>query len=331
MGVEFKVSRTIIREDLEGVDILFVNRSIGKPVGITAKEVLRNMKDEFGVSVIVDYDDHWDLGDDHILYNHYKENDLVKIMIEHLEIADAVTVTHERLEKEARKYNNNVHVLPNAIPRYGQFLFPKQHDDKTRLFWAGSVTHDNDLKLLRRPLQLIKRDNVKFIMGGFQHNHPVWKEMAKHFTGNSSFNTEVLEFMPVDKYYALYSKCDISLIPLVENKFNIHKSNLKILEAANISAPVIVNRVHPYLDFPEELVNYVDMYNTWYKQINKLLRCPEEAQYQGEKLKEYCQKVYNFNEINERRKQLFYETRKQKITGDIPALSNESGMLRDES
>ncbi|WP_230684278.1 hypothetical protein, partial [Streptococcus pneumoniae] len=89
----------------------------------------------------VDNDDHWDLGRDHYMSSDYKRFGVSKTIVDFMRVADAVTVTHERLAEEAKEFNSNVHVLPNAIPDYDQFKCKKQEDDLVRLFWAGSITH----------------------------------------------------------------------------------------------------------------------------------------------------------------------------------------------
>lgn len=319
--VEFTLTYLPTEEQVKDIDILFFNRLIP---GVVIEQLLE-WKDKYGFSIITDFDDHWILGKDHYLFERYKRSRISETLVNWIKLADAVFVTHERLFNEVFQINKNVHILPNAIPEFDQFSCKKIPSDLPRLFWAGGITHKNDLKLLKRPLQLINRNKVKFVLGGYQNNNPEWDEMAKIFTTGSSYNTEVLEALPVNKYYYMYAKCDIALIPLIETKFNSYKSNLKILEAANIGAPVIVSRVHPYLGFPEDLVNYADAHSPWFKQIKKLLVNPEEAKDQGQKLKEYCRKVFNFKEINERRKQIFYETRKQKELRDVPAHSYQQG------
>ncbi len=315
-GIEISICQRLTEPLLEKCDILYVNRAIGRVAG-KIEDAINDLRNTYKFKLIVDFDDHWQLGPDHILYNDYQKGDKTEIMLGHLRAADAVTVTHERLADEVRPYNSNVHVLSNSIPEWGQFKVEKQPDPLTRLFWAGSVTHKEDLKLLSRALQLTKRDKVKFVMGGYA-DHPDWDAMARIFTTDSKRNTEVLKALPVEHYYAMYSRCDIALIPLIDNKFNSHKSNLKILEAANNASPVIVSRVHPYLDFPEDLVNYVDLHNTWFSQIRKLVNDPELAKEQGRRLKEYCQKHFNFTEINLKRKKLFDETVKQGETREVP-------------
>jgi glycosyltransferase involved in cell wall biosynthesis len=299
-SIDCKIVSSIIESDLEGLDILFYNRTISTPAGIIFK-----LKQKYGFKIVCDLDDHWILDKGHPLYEGYQEHNASKKIEDNIRMADAVTVTHSRLAEEVVSLNRNVHVLPNAIPKHVQFMVAKVPDDKVRLFWAGGITHKRDLELLRRPLKLIKRDGIKFVMGGYDKSQPDWKEMAKIFTCDSKYNTQVIESLPVDKYYHVYSLCDISLIPLVDVSFNRYKSNLKILEAANIGSPVVVSRVHPYLDFPEEIVNYVDAHNTWFMQINKLVKDKELRIWQGERLKEFCDIHYNFDRINLERKQIF--------------------------
>jgi glycosyltransferase involved in cell wall biosynthesis len=300
-GWEVVVKYDFKEDDLKDIDILFFNRMI--PTMALAYILL--LRNKYGFKLVCDIDDHWLLNKDHVLKKGYDKHKISNVIADHIKAADLVTVTHERLAYECTSLNSNVHILPNAIPKHTQFLAKKEPDDLTRLFWAGGNTHRKDLELLRRPLQIIKRDKVKFIMGGYRHDDPELREMAKIFSTNSAYNTEVIEMLPVDKYYYAYSQCDISLIPLVDNEFNRHKSNLKILEAANVEAPVIVSKVHPYIGFPDNIVNYVTAANTWYSQINKLVNDPQLRKEQGIELRNYCDEHYNFNKINETRKQIF--------------------------
>jgi hypothetical protein len=297
---EVLVTSFVTEQDLEGLDILFFNRSLN-----VKHDVLLKWRDKYGFKMICDMDDHWVLDKDHPLYHSYKDQDASNKIAWFVANSDAVTVTHERLAEAVSYINDKVVVLPNAIPKVDQFTVKKVPEDYIRLFWAGGITHRRDLELLRRPLQLIKRDGVKFIMGGYDESSPEWREMAKIFTTNSSYNTQVIKMLPVDKYYHTYSLCDISLIPLVDVSFNWYKSNLKILEAANIGAPVVVSEVHPYIGFPDDIVNYVGLRGTWYSQINKLLTSPSMIAEQGAALRDYCDIHYNFEKINQQRKEVF--------------------------
>lgn len=312
MGCELVINYKIVEEQIKDCDILFFNRGIRET---TIQNVL-DLREKYGFKIIVDFDDHWRLDYTHILYHHYELNRMSEVMETYIKEADCVLVTHSRLAEAVKPLNNNVEILPNAIPHWDQFAIEKTESDLTRLFWAGSVTHKNDIDLLKNPVKRFKGLPVKMVMGGYTDNF-VYKIMASAFTNGGLMPHELLYATEVDKYYKMYENCDISLVPLVDNSFNRYKSNLKILEAANIGSPVIVSKVHPYLDLP--FVNYVEKQSDWYSHVRMLLRDKEGAAYQAAKLKEYCDKVFNFWAINEKRKQIFeYVTGKQTTVREVP-------------
>lgn len=282
---------------MQDIDILYFNRLIP---GCAIAQVLAWRK-AYGFKIVVDFDDHWILEPDHYLYEHYKQQKLSLYMIAWLDEADAVTVTHERLANDVIPVNSNVHVLPNAIPKDGQFLAKKQPSELTRLFWAGGITHAKDIELLKYPVRKLKDLPIQMVMGGFSKNS-VYYKMRNDFTNYGKLPNELLQGLPVKDYYYMYSKCDISLIPLTETVFNSHKSNLKILEAANIGANVVVSNVHPYKDVP--YVNYVDTSEDWERHVRWLIANPEEAREQAANLQQYCDERFNFETINKTRKEI---------------------------
>lgn len=301
-NIEFVLTSKVTEDQVKNIDILFFNRAISN----SSIQQIIDWREKYGFSIVVDFDDHWYLGPDHYLYEYYKRVRASEVMEAWIREADVVFVTHERLFHDVFPLNQNAYILPNAIPPFDQFLCKKIPSDFTRIFWAGGVTHKKDIALLRQPVKRIQSPAVQFVMAGYVAKNQEWQAMASAFTNGGRFNHELIESLPVEDYYYSYAKCDIALIPLIETKFNSYKSNLKILEAANMGCPVVVSRVHPYLGFPEELVNYVSNQGDWYKQVKKLLQAPGQAIYQGEKLQEYCLEFFNFRKINEQRKQLFY-------------------------
>ena len=296
-GVEIVSTHQITEALCQDIDILYFNRLIP---GCAIAQVLAWRK-SYGFKIVVDFDDHWNLEPDHYLYESYKQQKLSLYMIAWLDEADAVTVTHERLANDVMPVNSNVHVLPNAIPKDGQFLARKQPSELTRLFWAGGITHMKDIELLRYPVRKLKDLPIQMVMGGFSKN-PVYYKMRNDFTNYGKLPNELLQGLPVKYYYYMYSKCDIALIPLTETVFNSHKSNLKILEAANIGANVVVSNVHPYKDMP--YVNYVDTPEDWERHIRWLIANPDEAKGQAANLQQYCDERFNFETINKTRKEI---------------------------
>lgn len=293
-GVELKVSHILTNQLCEGIDILYFNRVIA---GQSIQSVL-DLREKHGFKLVVDFDDHWILGTDHYLFETYIRTRASEIMEAYIKECDAVTVTHERLADLVRPINPNVHVLPNAIPYFGQFTAKKIPDELTRLFWAGGITHEKDIKLLFEPIKQIRLLPVKMVMGGYSKK-PEYHNMRNTFTRYGKMPHELIESLPVQSYYYAYSKCDIALIPLVDNQFNSFKSNIKILEAANIGANVVVSNVHPYKDVP--YVNYVNEESDWFNHVKWLLDNPEEAKEQAAKLQAYCREKFNFTEINLKR------------------------------
>jgi glycosyltransferase involved in cell wall biosynthesis len=309
-GVELISTHTITDEQLEGVDIVYFNRLI------TNQSVysMMDLRKKHGFKLVVDFDDHWVLDKDHYLYESYQQRNISELMVAFIEEADAVTVTHERLANQVKPINPNVHVLPNAIPKQAQFLCRKQHSDTTRLFWAGGITHEKDIQLLFEPVKQLRDLPVQMVMGGYSKRKEYYS-MRNAFTRYGRMNHELIEALPVADYYYAYSKCDIALIPLCDTRFNSFKSNLKILEAANIGANVIVSNVHPYKDCP--YVNYVDEPQDWHKWVKWLLSNPDDAKEQALQLQKYCDEHYNFETINQKRKQLFEQLCNQQTANTL--------------
>ena len=305
-GVDVRFTNFVEEQHLEGVKVIIFNRLFP---GNKLSQILQWRK-KYGFKLICDLDDHWDLDYNHILYQHYKEKNLSTYILQSLTVSDAVTVTHERLADAVLPYNRNVWVLPNAIDsEHRNFKVQHQPSAFTRLFWAGGITHEPDINILRNPIKRIAsdvylRNKTMMVMAGYMDGHPTWDRMASTYTNGLQLKGSILKGRQVNDYYALYEFADICLIPLVDSKFNRNKSNLKILEAANMCKPVIVSNVHPYKDFPQELVNYVDNQTDWYRNVRMLVRNDYFASGQGKALQQYCATNYNFDAINKVRWEL---------------------------
>jgi hypothetical protein len=276
-------------------DIVIFNRFLTS----TDAKLLVKMKLKYNFKLIVDNDDYWLLPPSHVLYKRYQESNISEIITEYMRVADLCTCTHERLAEEIYKYNPNVEILPNALP-YGkeQFQDNKLDSDMIRLFWSGSGTHAPDMDILRNPMKKINFP-VKTVIAGYNLGEKhIWDRMIGVFTNGLKLNPTIYDYSEVTKYMGAYSDSDISLIPLVDNKFNSMKSNLKVLETASKRNPAIVSNVHPYKDMP---VCYVNNQKDWYYWI-KLLTFDDAARIEyGQKLFEYCDREFNFEAINNKR------------------------------
>lgn len=286
-------------------DIVYINRTWDE-------EDLFERRKQQGFKLVVDVDDYWHLSHDHLMYEGYNATNFASRLIKHMREADYITCTHERLADAIYPHNKNIEILPNAIPyNREQFDGERVVTDAVKLFWAGGITHEQDLKLLQGVLYQIDKyaNDIHMVMGGYSDSNETeryyWGRMAAYFTNNARLPYTIIRGMPVFEYYKMFRNADIMLIPLVKNNFNAYKSNIKILEAAGKAIPVICSGVHPYLGFPDEVVNYANKREDWIKHIQRLVKDPELRAEQGAKLHHYCNSVYNFDAINEKRRMLF--------------------------
>jgi glycosyltransferase involved in cell wall biosynthesis len=243
------ITNNLLEEHFEkGCDIFMYNRILPDH----ALPGIEKLKKKYGFKTCVDIDDFWELDEHHVLFQLYKDEDFAHQQIEQITSADIITTTHSRLAEEITPFNPNVHVLPNAIPKQGQFDIEREPHYLTRLFWQGSVTHRQDIEILSAPIESIRNiaGKVKMVMAGYTTDEPEWHQMALTYTAGLKHQYRLIPGVHVNEYYSNYVHADICLIPLVNSKFNRMKSNLKVLEAANLSLPVIASNVNPYLDMP---------------------------------------------------------------------------------
>lgn len=283
-------------------DILFVNRYVP---GVELETILEH-REKYGFKLIVDIDDYWHLDSWHILSSQYPTQKI----IDHIKAADVVTCTNELLYSEIKPLNENVHILPNALP-YGedQFINVKTESEKVRFIYAGSITHEKDVAILRNPLKRVASDairgKVEFCLCGYNPDEKrymnVWHSMIRDFTCAFKLG-HTRAALPVDKYMNFYNDADVSLVPLVYSRFNSMKSNLKVLEAASRNIPVIASNVPPYDNCP---ILPVNSQPDWFKHIKKITVDSIYRQEQGLKLSEWAFQLFNLRIVNIERKQIF--------------------------
>lgn len=298
--VDVFITNNLLEEHFEkGCDIFMYNRVL--PDHCTP--IVAALKEKYEFKTCVDVDDFWHLDEHHILYKVYQEFEFAKQQVEHIRNADIVLTTHSRLAHEVKVYNKNVHVIPNAIPKQGQFDIERQPHNLTRLFWQGSVTHGEDIALLKRPIDCLSTiaGKIKMVIGGYQESEDEWYKMVMNYTSKAKHQYLLLPGVNVNEYYKHYEHADICLVPLINSQFNRHKSNLKVLEAANLGLPVICSAVHPYMNLP---VIYAKGTGDWVRAIHRLVASKKRQKEAGAELSEYCQQHFNFHKINKERKQI---------------------------
>lgn len=286
---------------LEEADVVVFNRSY--PGG--ANEIKRLKKK--GIKFVADLDDWIELPEYHPNFYQYSRS-WGGIILDCLEAADLVTVTTNRLYTKVKEYHRNVHVVPNALP-YGKGQF-RVHpdpdfkvDERFRFIYTGQSSHLNDVKLIRPEIKRIKSiPGVGFSLAGWK-DQPIWRAIESVFSDLPGYKR--IKAHDLSNYMQVYDGAQCSIVPLQDNDFNSHKSNLKLLEAAAKQIPVIVSSVAPYIDDAEAPVLWVEQPGDWVKHMKRLSENPNEAKDLGMKLSEWARANYHLDHWNKVRFQLY--------------------------
>ena len=149
-------------------DIVHIHKALDKNC-----EIAKLIK-SVGCKLIVDIDDHWNLGNDHPLSKTSKLEQWHLPIIEHLKIADAVTTTTEIFKKEILKYNKNVFVFANAIdPNDDRFKVKDIKSDRLRFGIVCGSSHLKDIELLNGMIKQLPKeiiDKIQIVLCGFDTN-----------------------------------------------------------------------------------------------------------------------------------------------------------------
>lgn len=300
---------------LRGFDIVMFNRYIP---GVDV-QTLRDYREKYGFKMVVDIDDYWHLDPWHLLYKDFPTH----VVVAHIEAADMVTVTHERLRRAALLHNPNVEIIPNALPYDDDQFTDKKVEgihkdgiyeatDRLRVLYAGGITHEKDIAILANPMQRIAsdthlRDRLFMIMAGYDDSNPrvtpIWHRMISDYLCGFRMDGYVRAPLPPDQYMAFYAEADIAVAPLQPTMFNSCKSNIKVLEAGAKNIPIIVSNVPPYDDCPYALK--VNHQRDWYDRFKKLVKDESFRKDWGFSNGAWCREYHHLNKWNETRRELY--------------------------
>ena len=262
---------------------------------------LLKWKSKIGFKLVVDIDDYWELFSQHLSAPTYRSLGVTRIIKTYIQVADVVTTTHNRLRLEIIKINPNCYILPNALPfDRDQFTAVRNVNEFVNIAHTGSITHFPDMRQLKNPIRELAKsksfkESTRMILCGWNKaNEFHWKQMGDWFTAGERLNHKILESMPVDLYMNFYLEADILLAPLLDNKFNRLKSNLKALEAGAKRIPLMAIKRAPYDDIPT--VCWVD---NWERDIKRMVFSKQMRTDFGEANAEYVREHYDLFKIND--------------------------------
>jgi len=240
-----------------------------------------------GIRIICDIDDYWEVPKNHLLYNFHLKTNFNNCIQSNIQLADVVWCATKRLQDEIMKINPNVHVVKNCLDSDEDQW--NKTENTNSFMWAGGITHKRDLSILKDAIQDVDFTIYCYI--------PKSHYMPKMFP-----KANLKPFEPLTEYGNTFNNHGIVLVPLIDNKFNSFKSELKIIEAGQKGKAVIVSNVFPYKQHIKHLENGLKANNTeWHKMIKYFAKNQNAVNDTAASLHEYITKNYRLKNENRTR------------------------------
>ena len=216
------------------------------------------------------------LPEDHPMKGEWPTN-LRRKVKEQFQCSDRLIVANEALAAEFKKMAGDIIVVPNYLEniRWDSLHLPEKNTaKKLRVGWAGGQQHENDLKFILPIVEALHKEVDWVFMGlCLEELEPFVKEIHKGVT---------FDLYP-QKLAEL--NLDLAIAPLMHNKFNECKTNLRLLEYGVLAWPVVCSDVLPYQNAP--VTRVANNTQHWIKTIREKVNEPEALVIEGETLKKW--------------------------------------------
>jgi processive 1,2-diacylglycerol beta-glucosyltransferase len=325
---------------LKSFDLIIFTRELGFHEHIQGiADRLRRLGIPFGV----DTDDYWILPDNHLIAEEYKRMNRSWAIAESMRLADFVITTTPILAKEIQEINKNVYVIENGLDlEDSTWQIEYTKSDLIRFGLMLGSTHYHDLAKAAPSINNMLRSNndgYQICLGGFNVEkiekkgvnvfrsvHVAFEKLItdnynaipkSYFNYLRTFTKESNELYASHKYFRLwsspveewghqYKNIDISIVPLVDNKFNNCKSELKMIEAGFKGKAVIVSNVAPYnLLATDKNAYLVNSSREFYDCMKRALNNPNEVGDKIFQLREDVLKKYSLQDLSLKRNELY--------------------------
>lgn len=187
------------------------------------------------VPLILDFDDA--LWSTHPRSSYAPTRPMLKNMDTISGMADVIIASTPYLQdKLEQRYRRDIRLMPNLLfdREFAPSLVVRSPEEKLRVLWSGSDTHAPDLDQII-PVVQATHDRYHWIFKGYVP--PVLKGLVEYQP-----ITPTLTYL--DELRRL--NAHVGIAPLIDNRFNRCKSNLKILEYSALGMAVLASNVEPY-------------------------------------------------------------------------------------
>jgi glycosyltransferase involved in cell wall biosynthesis len=284
---------------------IIITKAIDNP---TAAAQLCFFAQRNGTKIVMDLDDNYfEVDPTQPAYKYYYPGSQKRAFFAaFLSQCDAVITSTKPLadyyQEHAKKVWNKdlpVYCFPNFNRVEEWPKFAKKPTDKIVIGWAGSTTHDDDLKLVMPALNRLMGEypNVYLELTGGLTPETAPKVMA-YFEEKQIDRVAITGGTNCWKGYPellMKKKWNIGIAPLVNNEFNKGKSHIKWMEYAMMSLPCVASKTYPYYKEIDGIHTIVDGETgllaidglDFYKKLKFLIDNPDVAQKIGENARQY--------------------------------------------
>lgn len=303
-------------QELSGKDIhaVLLNRSFGTG-SILHDTYLLSMFREYGVKIIIDLDDYWELPEHHTIrwredINYAKWQGSI---LDNLYFADLVWCTNKELKAKIKELHPDlpVEICRNALDLTDKSWTKfnplwKKPKKKVHIGYVGGLTHYNDLNGIKKAVDRINKYHGKKVHWhhcGYSDQASFQKRVSNQirylFTSGkgTANNYTAYHMMPFNIYPHFYDGLDISISPLDQNDFNECKSELKAIESGVKGCAFIGEDIETYrrVNANLELVHTSDQ---WYEAIMYYVDNRDELENYKRELQEQIVSEYSLEREN---------------------------------
>ncbi len=191
-----------------------------------------------------------------------------------VKLADLVIAGNSYLAEHARKFNQNVRIVPTGLDLNGyRSSTDKPNDGRTRLVWIGSKSTLSYLASIKPALEEI----------GSRFDNVVLRIICDEFLDLQNMEVEKCRWSLQSQTVDLVTS-DIGLAPLPDNRFTRGKCGFKILQYAAAGLPVVASPVGVNCEYIEDRSNGFLAGDSadWIEKISLLLKEPQLRKQMGE-------------------------------------------------
>ncbi|MDR3686456.1 MAG: glycosyltransferase family 4 protein [Coriobacteriia bacterium] len=264
-GHSVRLEPALTSDDVDWCDVLVIQR-LWEPAILELVE----QANEAGKMTVFDIDDdYWCINPSNPAYEFWAIPGRLEGLVSVIRACQQVTVSTAPLEQVVRRFTPTTTILPNMLPPAywpTEGKPPKTGDDLI-IGWAGSPTHYEDLHDVARVLPQILDSYpavevwLAGINPGYFDEHP---------------RLRYLKPVETEQYAHLLYEFDIAMAPLQGTRFNVAKSDLKLLEYSMIGLPFVASRVAPYENSLKhgETGLFARNPKDWLKHLSRLIEDP---------------------------------------------------------